>query len=105
MRTTQKLADQLAYPPRLMSADRAAAYVGFGATKFLELVAQDKMPAAIDIDGSPRWDRLDLDSAVENLKDRRHDPVTRDRERLQERLRTMEGNVDEGKIALRGRAA
>jgi hypothetical protein len=105
MRTTEKLQDQLAYPPRLMAGDRAAAYVGFGLTKFLEFVAEGIMPAAIDVDGNPRWDRLELDSAVENLKDRRHDPVTRDRERLQERLRTMEGSADEGKIAVRGRAA
>lgn len=105
MRATEKLQDQLAYPPRLMAGDRAATYVGFGLTKFLELVAEGIMPAAIDVDCNPRWDRLELDSAVDNLKDRRHDPVTRDRERLQERLRTMEGNADEGKLAVRGRAA
>ena len=74
-------------------------------TKFLEMVDAGIMPPPIDVDGSPRWDRLELDSAVDNLKDRRRDPVTRDRERLQERLRTMEGNVNEGKLAVRGRAA
>jgi predicted DNA-binding transcriptional regulator AlpA len=103
-RMTEKLQDQLAYPPRLMAADRAAAYVGFGSTKFLELVDDGKMPRPIDIDGSKRWDRLDLDLAVENLKDRHCDPVTRDRERLDQRLRDLE-TANETRPALCRRAA
>jgi len=90
-----KLQDMLAYPPRLMSLDRAAAYVGFGATKFLELIDDRKMPPPIDVDGSPRWDRLDLDAAVEDLKDRRNDPVTRDRDRLHDRLRERQRERDD----------
>jgi hypothetical protein len=88
-RSTEKLQDQLAYPPRLLSEDRAAAYVGFGPTKFSDLVAAGVMPPSVAVDGSTRWDRLDLDAAVENLKDRRRDPVKRDRDRLEERLRQM----------------
>jgi hypothetical protein len=103
--TADKLQDQLAYPPRLMAATRAAAYIGFGLTKFMEMVDQGVMPEPIDVDGSPRWDRIDLDSAVENLKDRRRDPVTRDRNRLQQRLRDMEGGANEGRLAVRDRAA
>jgi hypothetical protein len=38
MSATEKLQDHLAYPPRLLAADRAASYVGFGSTKFLEMV-------------------------------------------------------------------
>ena len=49
------------------------------------------MPPPVNIDGSPRWDRFDLDSAVDNLKDRRRDPVTRDRDRLEQRINAMEG--------------
>ena len=71
----ERLQDQLSYPPRLMSVERAAHYVGFGVTKFRELIAAGKMPAAIDVDGSPRWDRIDLDSAVDDLKDCRRDPI------------------------------
>jgi hypothetical protein len=79
------------YPPRLFAEDRAAAYAGFGPTKFSELVADGIMPPAIDVDSSKRWDRLELDAAVEGLKDRRSDPVTRDHDRLLERVTRMQG--------------
>jgi len=39
-----KLQDHLAYPPRGMDAERAAAYIGFGRTKFLEMVGDGRMP-------------------------------------------------------------
>lgn len=86
----QKLQDQLCYPPRLMSLERAAAYVGFGPTKFRELIDEGKMPPAIDIDGSPRWDRIELDARVDDLKDRRRNPVKRSRDRLEQRLSEQE---------------
>ena len=88
MRTSDKLSDHLAYPPRVMAAERAAAYVGFGVTKFLELVEAGEMPKPINISGdNPRWDRLDLDAAVDDWKDRRRDPVKRDREKLHAKYR------------------
>jgi predicted DNA-binding transcriptional regulator AlpA len=93
MRIVEKLQDQLCYPPRLLAADRAAAYIGFGPTKFSDMVADGRMPLPVDIDGSPRWDRLELDAAVENLKDRRRDPVARDHDRLEQRIRAMEGKT------------
>jgi hypothetical protein len=86
----EKLQDRLAYPPRLMDEVRAAAYVGFGTTKFGELVDEGIMPSPVNIDGSPRWDCFELDGAVDNLKDRRRDPVTRDHDRLEQRIRAME---------------
>lgn len=104
-RMADKLQDHLAYPPRLMAGDRAAAYVGFGLTKFLELIEEGKMPPAIDIDGSKRWDRIDLDSAVEDLKDKRRDPVARDRDRLEQRLCDMEVIANENRPALHHRTA
>lgn len=73
-----------------MSLERAASYVGFGPTKFRELIEEGKMPHAIDIDGSPRWDRIDLDAAVDDLKDRRRDPIKRSRDRLEQRLAQQE---------------
>jgi hypothetical protein len=54
--TAEKLQDRLAYPPRLMDEARAAAYVGFGTTKFGELVDEGIMPLPMDVDGTPRWD-------------------------------------------------
>ena len=45
MRTAaDKLQDHLGYPPRGMDAERAAAYLGLGRTKFLELVENGRMP-------------------------------------------------------------
>lgn len=85
-----KLGDHLAYPPRGMDVERAAAYVGFGRTKFLELVEDGRMPPPIDIDGNPRWDRVDLDAAFEDLKQRRRDPVQRGRDRIHARLRQQQ---------------
>jgi predicted DNA-binding transcriptional regulator AlpA len=95
--TPPKMQDQLAYPPRGMNADRAAAYLGLGKTKFLELVGAGRMPRPVDMDnGTPRWDRLDLDAAFDDLKDCRRDPVKHDRERLHELLdRQTKGDDDE----------
>ena len=70
-----------------MSAERAAAYVGFGITKFLEMVELGTMPKPVDFDGSPRWDRLELDMAFEDQKTKRKDPVARDRDKLHEKYR------------------
>ncbi len=86
----EKLQDQFGYPPRLMSLERAATYVGFGSTKFRELIDSGKMPPAIDVEGRPRWDRVELDAAVEDLKDRRRDPIKRSRDKLEERLSEQE---------------
>lgn len=59
----RKFQDSCAYPPRMMNADRAAAYLDISKTKFLEGVASGKWPEARDADGLPRWHRLDLDAA------------------------------------------
>jgi hypothetical protein len=64
-----KLQYHLGYAPRLMDVERAAAYVGFGPTKFRELVVERKMPEPVDVDGLPRWDRYQLDAAVDDLRD------------------------------------
>jgi hypothetical protein len=57
--------------PRCGSSDErgrlagAAAYLDISKTKFLEGVAADLWPAPRDVGGLPRWDRFDLDAAVE----------------------------------------
>ncbi len=77
--TTEKLQDHFAYPPRLLRADRAAAYLDMSKTKFLELVDQSRLPKPLRIDGITSWDRRELDSAVEDLKEcedsRRTNPI------------------------------
>ena len=62
-----KLADHLAYPPRAMRADRAAAYLSMSRAKFLELVEDGRMPRGTEVDGMVLWDRLALDLAFEEL--------------------------------------
>jgi predicted DNA-binding transcriptional regulator AlpA len=89
-----KLQDHLGYPPRGMDAERAAAYIGFGRTKFLEMVRNGRMPQPIDIDGNPRWDRRDLDAAWDDLKEQRSDSMQRARSRIHERLRQQQ--VEQG---------
>jgi predicted DNA-binding transcriptional regulator AlpA len=53
-----------------MRADRAAAYVGMATSTFLDLVDEGAMPKGMKVRGMRLWDRLDLDAAFENLKQR-----------------------------------
>jgi predicted DNA-binding transcriptional regulator AlpA len=64
----KKLADDLAYPPRAMRADRAAAYLSMSQSTFLRLVEEKSMPEPVKIKGMVTWDRLELDAAYENFK-------------------------------------
>jgi predicted DNA-binding transcriptional regulator AlpA len=54
--------------PRGLRADDAAAYLGMGKTKFLELVGKGMIPRAFEIDGIKIWDRLDLDAVIDAAK-------------------------------------
>lgn len=54
-------------PPRGLSREEAAAYVGVGATKFDQMVEDGRMPSPKRIDGRRVWDRLRLDSAFAAL--------------------------------------
>jgi predicted DNA-binding transcriptional regulator AlpA len=51
-----------------MRAERAAAYLAMSESTFLRLVAERTLPKPIKIGGMVLWDRLDLDSAFDNLK-------------------------------------
>jgi predicted DNA-binding transcriptional regulator AlpA len=64
---TRKLQDTLAYPPKAMRADRAAAYLGMSRSSFLKLVDDGIMPKPTRINGMALWDRLALDVAFEAL--------------------------------------
>jgi predicted DNA-binding transcriptional regulator AlpA len=87
-----KLQDRFGYPPRGMDAERAAAYLGLGRTKFLELVEDGRMPKPVRIEADlPRWDRHDLDAAFEDYKDKRFDPIERGRENIRRRIRQQRG--------------
>jgi hypothetical protein len=66
-----KLQDEVAYAPRGMNAERAAAYCDLSKTKFLELVDNGTLPACKDLGGVPRWDRKTLDAAWDALDNRK----------------------------------
>lgn len=70
-----KLRDTLIYA-RGMRADYAAAYLGMGKTKFLELVDKGAMPRPVVIDGIRVWDRLDIDAAFDAAKEAAEDLPT-----------------------------
>jgi predicted DNA-binding transcriptional regulator AlpA len=59
--------DPLAYPPRGMSREEAARYIGVGTSKFDQLVADKRMPRPKRIDGRVIWDRFALDAAFSDL--------------------------------------
>lgn len=70
--------DPIAYPPRGMSREVAARYVGVGATKFDEMVGDGRMPRPKRVDGRVIWDRLRLDAAFTDLpEDARVNPLDR----------------------------
>jgi predicted DNA-binding transcriptional regulator AlpA len=64
---TKRLQDELAYPPRAMRADRAAAYLSMSRSAFLELVDAGTLPKPTRVGGIVLWDRLALDVAFEEL--------------------------------------
>lgn len=72
-----KLQNNLAYPPRMMNADRSAAYVDLSKTKFLEGVQNGTWPPAKDVGGVFRWDRQELDAAVDAFSARKQKSASR----------------------------
>ena len=70
--------DPIAYPPRGMSRDEVARYVGVGVTKFDEMVADGRMPRPKRVDGRVIWDRLRVEAAFTDLPDdKRINPLDR----------------------------
>ncbi|MGV1784342.1 MULTISPECIES: helix-turn-helix transcriptional regulator [Agrobacterium] len=57
------------YPPRGMSRDEAARYIGVGITKFDQMVKDGRMPKPKRVDGRTIWDRIKLDDAFTRLPD------------------------------------
>jgi predicted DNA-binding transcriptional regulator AlpA len=53
--------------PRGLSREQSAAYVGFGVTKFDEMVKDERMPKPKRVDNRLVWDRYALDQAFEEL--------------------------------------
>lgn len=59
--------DPLAYPPRGLSREEAARYIGVSTTLFDEMVADGRMPRAKKINSRVVWDRFALDAAFSDL--------------------------------------
>ncbi|WP_441232664.1 helix-turn-helix transcriptional regulator [Bradyrhizobium sp. 1200_D9_N1_1] len=72
-------ADPIAYPPRGLSRDEAARYIGVGTTKFDELVASGQMPRPKRVGARVIWDRLRLDAAFSDLPELENAPNPLDR--------------------------
>ncbi|WP_454745171.1 hypothetical protein [Ciceribacter selenitireducens] len=68
-------ADSFSYPPRGMSRDEAARYIGVGTTKFDQMVADRRMPRPKKIDGRVIWDRIALDAAFSDLPEDLGNPI------------------------------
>lgn len=56
--------------PRGLNREEAAEYIGVGASKFDQMVADGRMPQPKVIDARRVWDRHRLDSAFEALPDK-----------------------------------
>jgi predicted DNA-binding transcriptional regulator AlpA len=65
----EKFTDNLAYPPRMMRLNRVAAYIDVSASTFLRMVEEGVMPKPIVHHGIRMWDRIDVDSAIDDLKE------------------------------------
>jgi predicted DNA-binding transcriptional regulator AlpA len=63
-----KLADSMAYPPRILRSERAAAYLSMAESTFLELVKAGRLPAGKKLGGIRFWDRAEIDSFVDNYQ-------------------------------------
>ena len=61
------MAKVLSFPPRLMRAINAAAYLGMSETKFRELVHAGKIARPKRQDGLVSWDIRDLDAFADAL--------------------------------------
>jgi predicted DNA-binding transcriptional regulator AlpA len=64
-----KLQDALAYPPRLLRAERAAAYLAMGERTFLRLVDEGKLPKPKRLGGVVAWDRYRRDACIDDGDD------------------------------------
>lgn len=62
-------------PRRGLKREEAALYVGLGATKFMALVEDGRMPRPKRIDGRVVWDIRSLDLAFDSLPDESSAPV------------------------------
>lgn len=59
--------DPLSYPPRGLSREESARYVGVSAATFDEMVKDRRMPKPRQVGRRTVWDRVELDMAFSTL--------------------------------------
>ena len=64
---TGKLADGMAYPPRMLRLERAAAYLSMSVSAFQRGVEDGTLPAPSRYKGNVAWDRFKLDAWADAL--------------------------------------
>lgn len=67
MNQRASLSESRPVPRRGLSREEAAMYIGIGATKFDEMLADGRMPPPRRIDGRKVWDVRELDLAFDAL--------------------------------------
>ena len=72
------VSEMTGYPPRGLSRDEAARYIGVSPSKFDEMVSDGLMPRPKRIGSRVVWDRLKLEAAFSDLPDdNRANPLDR----------------------------
>lgn len=69
--------DTLSYPPRGMSREEAARYIGVGTTTFDGLVEDGRMPKPMRLGKRVIWDRLKIEAAFADLDEGRENVIDR----------------------------
>ena len=85
--------DPLAYPPRGLSRDAAARYIGVGTSLFDKMVADGRMPRPKIINTRKVWDRLAIDLAFSSLPDSQADRDGQEHENVLDRLLARGGRI------------
>jgi len=71
------MSDATAYPPRGLSREEAARYVGVGTTTFDGLVQEGRMPKPMRLGKRVIWDRLKIEAAFADLDEARENGIDR----------------------------
>lgn len=69
--------NSIPYPPRGLSREEAAHYIGVGATTFDGLVQDGRMPKPMRLGKRVIWDRLKVDAAFVDLDEGRENVIDR----------------------------
>ncbi len=62
-----EFSDAYCYPPRGLSREAAARYIGVGTTTFDRMVEERQMPKPIRVGKRVIWDRIKIDAAFSDL--------------------------------------